>query len=116
MSIIHYRRAALPTEDMALSGNIKEHTMRRLTVLYAPDGMAGAGRYTERFDDGLVHNHHWAVTTDEEYPSYNEGPAIEGIRTWVTTGTSFPGGRVHAAQTDRDDGLVHNHEWATSGK
>ncbi len=89
--------------------------MMRSIPLYAPDGMSGGGRYAERFDDGLVHNHHWAVTSDDAYPADNQGSAIEHGQRWGAVPT--PQSRRHAAPAhDRhDDGLVHNHGWAVSG-
>lgn len=91
----------------------------RLSPLYAPDGMAGAGGNSQRFrldavqaheryDDGLVHNHNWAASSNDAAP----------VRTSAPAGTP---GRFHdhvtMQQQDRyDDGLVHNHDWAVSGK
>jgi isocitrate lyase len=88
----------------------------RSTPLYAPDGMTGAGRYAEHFDDGLVHNHHWAVTTDEAYPS--QGSAVESGRGTGFAGASAIQSRGEATYADdrHDDGLVHNHDWAVTGK
>ena len=92
----------------------------RLTQVYAPDGMASSSRHEDRFDDGLVHNHHWAVTTDEAYPCHGRGAAAE-----TEHGYAFAGVVVSPMQSfgqtthdhDRhDDGLVHNHDWAVSGK
>jgi hypothetical protein len=90
----------------------------RSTPLYAPDGMMRAGGDLERFDDGLVHNHHWAVTANEVYPSQNRGAT-----TGIDNGKAFPAIAVAADQStatnshDRhDDGLVHNHDWAVTGK
>jgi hypothetical protein len=98
MSIIH-----------SVDEHAQEHWMMRSNPLYAPDGMSGGGHTTERFDDGLVHNHHWAVTADEAYPSHGAGSAIEPLPL-----QSY----CHEAQThDRhDDGLVHNHDWAVRGQ
>ena len=90
----------------------------RLTPLYAPDGMSSAGRFTERFDDGLVHNHHWAVSADEAYPSHSQGSAMDTFHGWVSTrADAVPAQRLGGTTGhDHDDGLVHNHEWAVSSK
>lgn len=91
-----------------------------ISPVFAPDGMTNPGRGmqrhdNDRFDDGLVHNHNWAVNAD--------GDAM------VTERGSFRPAYVGAMQPDRsdvrasseaddrfDDGLVHNHDWAVSGK
>jgi hypothetical protein len=90
------------------------------TPQYAPDVMMRAGGDPERFDDGLVHNHHWAVTANEVYPSQGQGAAIEsnhGRAFAVVAGSPF---KSHSALTNahdrHDDGLVHNHDWAVTGK
>lgn len=92
----------------------------RSIPLYAPDGMTGAGRYAERFDDGLVHNHHWAVTAEEAYPSHSQGSAIASSRGRVLSGAEASPFQSHVETTcandHHDDGLVHNHEWAVTGK
>jgi hypothetical protein len=91
--------------------------MMRFAPVYAPDGMMSAGHTVDRFDDGLVHNHHWAVSADEAYPSHDHGP----------TDRHHASREVHATSTERfsepthtydrhDDGLVHNHDWAVSDK
>jgi hypothetical protein len=94
--------------------------MKRSTPLYAPDGMAGAGRYADRFDDGLVHNHHWAVTADEAYPSHSQGSAIEASHGRILArpeASPFQSYRKAPYAQDRhDDGLVHNHQWAVTGR
>jgi hypothetical protein len=74
--------------------------------------MTGAGRSDaaslgERFDDGLVHNHHWAVTADEAYPSHGQSSVIE-VSPWESHSPTAP------AHDDRDEGLVHNHHWAVT--
>lgn len=102
----------------------------RSTPLYAPDGMAsfGAVQAHDRYDDGLVHNHHWAVTAMPDQRDVDAGyfdvgaVAVSGRMssaagfTSVTSTHQFQAyGAVHA--DDRyDDGLVHNHEWAVTGK
>jgi hypothetical protein len=87
----------------------------RLNPLYAPDGIMSGSRAAERFDDGLVHNHHWAVTADEAYPSQAPLPATERpIRQDVSPFQSHRG--LQHAHDRHDDGLVHNHDWAVSGK
>ncbi len=94
----------------------------RLNPLYAPDGMAGAGssfaaNSADRFDDGLVHNHHWAVTADEAYPSQDQGSVTEYGRTAGFEASPFQSeGTVSHAYDHHDDGLVHNHHWAVSGQ
>jgi hypothetical protein len=98
MSIIH-----------SVINDAKEHTTMRSNTLYAPDGMTGAGRPAQHFDDGLVHNHHWAVTTDEAYPSHGRGFVIE-ISPLQSNSPTTP---VH---DNHDDGLVHNHHWAVTGQ
>lgn len=99
----------------------------RPTPVYQPDGMTTAGfdydRFTfvavqahERHDDGLVHNHNWAVSTSadakENYrstrPSQMDGGWTEVVRLEGYSGSHHD---------DRyDDGLVHNHHWAVSEK
>ena len=94
--------------------------MTRSTPLYAPDGMASAGRYADRFDDGLVHNHHWAVTADEAYPSHGHGSATETSRGQFVPRAEASPFQSHRkatyAQDRHDDGLVHNHQWAVTGR
>lgn len=99
----------------------------RSTPLYAPDGMMTADRGTERFagtaahdrdDDGLVHNHGWATSGD----AGGTAPRPSSGMFSTAPFSSFPQtARFHHQPTvskdDRhDDGLVHNHEWAVSGK
>jgi hypothetical protein len=99
----------------------------RSTPLYAPDGMAGtrgapqrfsfdAVQAHERHDDGLVHNHNWAVTADIG------AMAGLGETSFIPT---FTGSSEAARSRDHgtpqahdryDDGLVHNHDWAVTGK
>jgi hypothetical protein len=87
----------------------------RLNPLYAPDGMTGASRSAERFDDGLVHNHHWAVTTAEAYPSQGEASVTEYRRSTGFEASPFQSvGTTVLAHDHHDDGLVHNHHWAVS--
>ena len=52
----------------------------------------------DRFDDGLVHSHHWA-TEKPATPAHAQPKVIPARR-----------------DEDFDDGLVHSHEWASSGK
>jgi hypothetical protein len=83
--------------------------------MYAPDGMAGGGHSAERFDDGLVHNHHWAVSADETYPCHGGGSAVENRSEWDFQAS--PAQSYDADAHDRhDDGLVHNHDWAVTGR
>jgi hypothetical protein len=104
----------------------KEHTMMRSTPRYAPEDMTSAGRYAERFDDGLVHNHHWAVTSDEAYPTCDQGPGADGGcgrilagetsgETWREPAPIQSHGMARYDHDRHDDGLVHNHDWAVSG-
>jgi hypothetical protein len=87
----------------------------RSTRLHTQDGMSAGFCHSERFDDGLVHNHHWAVTADEAYPSHR--PASENHRGWAFTTTPMQNHEGEIQVFDRhDDGLVHNHDWAVSGK
>jgi hypothetical protein len=91
----------------------------RSTLLYAPDGMAGFGRHAERFDDGLVHNHHWAVTSDEAYPCQGQNSALDSHHAKIFRAPEAPvhsDGKAPNAQDLHDDGLVHNHDWAVTGK
>ncbi|WP_428489269.1 hypothetical protein [Rhodopila sp.] len=85
------------------------------TPLYAPDGIGGFARRAERFDDGLVHNHHWAVTAEEAYPCTRQASATHG-HCGDSLATSNQSWRRGAGETrpahDHDDGLVHNHDWA----
>ena len=94
--------------------------MMRSTPVYAPDGMTSSVRQPDFFDDGLVHNHHWAVSTDEAYPSLSQGPALERRHGLVAAGAkaSHFQSQHHTTHADdrHDDGLVHNHGWAVSGK
>jgi hypothetical protein len=80
--------------------------------------MTRVGAQTERFDDGLVHNHHWAVSTDEAYPCNSQGSAMPshlGNSVAKADASGLHGETTHP--DDRhDDGLVHNHDWAVSGK
>ncbi len=86
----------------------------RFNPLYAPDGMTSGGSSAERFDDGLVHNHHWAVSAAEAYPSHNPVPA--SARYFRQEFSPFQSHRHNPHAHDRhDDGLVHNHNWAVSG-
>jgi hypothetical protein len=93
----------------------------RPTPLYAPDGLISTGRYAEQFDDGLVHNHHWAVTTDEAYPCLSQDSATKSnhrigfVETEVSPFQSH-GSSATQSHDHHDDGLVHNHEWAVTGK
>ncbi|HQT79882.1 MAG TPA: hypothetical protein PLD10_22800 [Rhodopila sp.] len=116
--------------------------------LYAPDGMRVAGATSdhfadmrrsgsagtpfstvrermgvvlphERHDDGLVHNHAWAVTTAHR-PRETGAGYFETAAMPATAGSS-PTTRAHAfdrAQLDEryDDGLVHNHHWAVTAE
>lgn len=99
----------------------------RSTTLYAPDGMTSAGSDPMRFvgttanehqDDGLVHNHGWATSGKVATVAM---AASGGM--FSTKAPSWSPGvaqvRDHAAmpaQDRHDDGLVHNHAWAVSGK
>src|SRR3978361_56928 len=96
----------------------QEHTPMRPTPLYAPDGMTSAGGHADRFDDGLVHNHHWAVTADEAYPSQGSAAGFGREMVFSSAGnSSFQSHFTSTSSYDRhDDGLVHNHHWAVSGK
>jgi hypothetical protein len=98
----------------------------RSTPLYAPDGMMTAGRDTDRFvgtaaserdDDGLVHNHTWATSENANNPAATPG----GMFPTIAFSRRPQMARFHhqaPAQThDRhDDGLVHNHQWAVTGR
>jgi outer membrane receptor protein involved in Fe transport len=104
----------------------------RSTLLYAPDGMTSAGmgstgmtsngmgsngRHAERFDDGLVHNHHWAAGSDDAYGGHGHGGAHQ--RRILTDADMVAIRRRAAVAHDHDrhdDGLVHNHHWAVSGR
>lgn len=99
----------------------------RSIPLYAPDGLMTAGRGTERFvgtaahdrdDDGLVHNHAWAKSGDVG----GTAPRPSNVMFPTMPFSGSPKMAVFHRQPtvsmdDRhDDGLVHNHEWAVSGK
>ena len=88
------------------------------TPLYAPDGMTSIGRHTERFDDGLVHNHHWAVTAEEAYPRTSQGSVIRGHHGQPVAAAEAARfrGRRETPDDRHDDGLVHNHHWAVSAE
>ncbi|WP_428536954.1 hypothetical protein [Rhodopila sp.] len=107
------------------------------TPLYAPDGMGGFGRRAERFDDGLVHNHHWAVSAEEAYPCTRQaahsqsGECHHGDRVATSNapwlgGPGLRGPELHGPRLggpgetrqapDHDDGLVHNHDWAVTAR
>ena len=89
----------------------------RSTPLYAPDGMTSAGLQAERFDDGLVHNHHWAVSADESYGGQFRGSAHQRrVLTDADTAAIRRRAAVPHDHDRHDDGLVHNHHWAVSGK
>jgi hypothetical protein len=109
----------------------------RSIPLYAPDGMtstrgnlqrfagnkrdymlADVVRVEDRHDDGLVHNHGWAMSGESD-------TAARAVPGGTFSTAPFAGSatvdRFRARDTvwaeDRhDDGLVHNHEWAVSGK
>ena len=75
----------------------------------------------ERHDDGLVHNHAWAASENAEADGATaQREAGDGY--FGATPIAVPRGQsstTEAARTreaDHDDGLVHNHEWAVSGK
>jgi hypothetical protein len=87
----------------------KEQTIMRVNPLNGPNDMVSLGRSTERFDDGLVHNHHWAVTADEAYPAQRHNAVFE-----ASPGHSA--GTTELTHDHHDDGLVHNHHWAVSGQ
>jgi hypothetical protein len=92
----------------------------RSTLVYAPDGMFGAGDVRERFkleavqaherhDDGLVHNHDWAATRNSQAPATRSmSRPAKPVR--------FQDHRPTQEQDRYDDGLVHNHDWAVTGK
>jgi hypothetical protein len=109
----------------------------RSTPLHAPNGVTNARGDTERFagirknyapadgtraedrhDDGLVHNHGWAVSGKFD----TVAKAVSGGTFSIS---AFPGStkprelqdhEAVQANDHHDDGLVHNHEWAVSGK
>jgi hypothetical protein len=95
--------------------------------VYQPDGMTSAGfdydRFTfvgvhahERHDDGLVHNHNWAVSkSDDAMESFRAARSSSVLAGWTEVGRFADDSSDR--QDDRyDDGLVHNHEWAVTGK
>lgn len=56
----------------------------------------------DTYDDGLVHNHHWAA----EPPPRAHGIESQG----QAVGAAMSG---HPADVESfDDGLVHGHDWA----
>jgi hypothetical protein len=67
-----------------------------------------------------VHNHHWAVTADEAYPSHSHGSATDTNHGRVLTRDEASPFQSHRkatyAQDRHDDGLVHNHQWAVTGR
>lgn len=71
-----------------------------------------ASAHEDGYDDGLVHRHEWAISSDTPssmaLPGVNEPPQFQDL-----SETEEP---AHA--DDYDDGLVHRHEWAmaTAGK
>ena len=104
------------------------------TPLYAPDGMtstdgnsarfvgirqdgtaADSVRAQDRQDDGLVHNHGWAVSG-----------RFDRVTKGISGGSAFAASAIvrspkldsfHAHdEVWADDGLVHNHTWACSTK
>jgi hypothetical protein len=115
--------------------------MRPFVPVYAPDGMTAGGdsadflgsvsvarahnrfeavQAHERHDDGLVHGHRWA-TSDSAHPGHRPAAArVAG----ATFGVPMPVSstryhhRFEAIQPDDryDDGLVHNHDWAVTGR
>lgn len=97
----------------------------RSTPLYAPDGMMTAGRSTERFvgtaaserdDDGLVHNHAWATSGDVNKPATSGGMFSTTAFSRQPQKARFHHHTPVQSDDRHDDGLVHNHEWAVSGK
>ena len=60
--------------------------MMRSTSQPSPDGINGIGRSAESFDDGLVHNHHWAATSNEEHPVHGQDSVMEYYRKRIYTG------------------------------
>jgi hypothetical protein len=99
----------------------------RSTPLYAPDGMAGAGsdrqrfeldamQAHERYDDGLVHNHNWAVTTNFDAKGILGGTPFTRAFAGSAGTARFHEQDAVQAHERYDDGLVHNHDWAVTGK
>jgi hypothetical protein len=109
MSIIH-----------SITHGTKEHTTMGSTPLSAPYRMMQAPGGSDRFDDGLVHNHHWAVTADEAYPSQVHDGATDSRPPVSFAAVAVLPSESHGTPThlydSHDDGLVHNHEWAVTGK
>ena len=89
-------------------------------ALHAPDGMNHGSRQTDRFDDGLVHNHQWAVTSHEAYPRRSQASTMHSThrRSFATIEASPVQSRGEPARADHqhDDGLVHNHHWAVTAR
>ena len=86
---------------------------------YAPDGMASIGdtlgrhrpgtvRQQDWYDDGLVHNHNWAVTTNIGVMMGVAGRSFAGS----VPSTSVDLRPRRSVDDTYDDGLVHNHDWA----
>jgi hypothetical protein len=77
--------------------------------------MRSTSQAHDRYDDGLVHNHNWATTDTFGATTTSEGTPF----TRAFTG-SIDRARSQdystRAQEPFDDGLVHNHDWAVTGK
>jgi hypothetical protein len=89
--------------------------------------MAGAGSTSqhfrfeaiaahERHDDGLVHNHNWAATTDFPAMTILRDAALTRGLTGLTQEDRFFDRTAVQAHDHYDEGLVHNHDWAVSAK
>ncbi|HEX2943908.1 MAG TPA: hypothetical protein VHO91_22820 [Rhodopila sp.] len=111
------------------------------TPLYAPDGMRVSGSAPvdlrrgsagapfsavrermdvvlphDRHDDGLVHAHAWAVTTADRPCDSRTGYFETAVAPIARSATANPAGSFAHMDDRYDDGLVHNHDWAVSGK
>ncbi|HYZ22116.1 MAG TPA: hypothetical protein VE690_08165 [Rhodopila sp.] len=99
--------------------------MRTSPSLHTPDGMrtgshdlrqgrlAGTVLAHERHDDGLVHNHAWAVTTNDS-GGRAEGGYFDAAAMQAQAGRGMD---AAVSMDDRyDDGLVHNHRWAMTAR
>jgi hypothetical protein len=75
-------------------------------------------RAEDRHDDGLVHNHGWAMsgTSNTVAMAASGGTFATMAFSGSAKADRFSGHDAVWTEDRHDDGLVHNHEWAVSGK
>ena len=101
---------------------------------YAPDGMTSAAGDPDRSagtsqgyappdsvlaqdrqDDGLVHNHGWAVSGRFDRVTKGISGGAKFATSAIVRSPKMESFHAHD-EVWADDGLVHNHAWAVSGK